>query len=247
MQARYIEFVLDQNTSYSENLGVTIYYKYDASSSIALEETKTIIPSNSEEIPAIIRNGVVTKMFVNQSDDNSYVIEKSILPLPGWRYVIGIRDISVYRHTYQPTSEIISKPYTAPGPISHVMLYASEIIPKELMAITSGDDTVIDTSKAYDFIKYYISIDGTNWYEVSPMQHEPISNSPFPPKIYEINSSANVEERSSMINKGYIEAPSDVTSIRVKIVFSNGGKTDYTPLLQDYTIKAILNNTPYIQ
>jgi hypothetical protein len=197
-----------------------------------MADQKIRIPST--DVPEEIINGELGKYPL---DKTQYVI-KDIDITDGWRYCIGIKDISTYSHKFADKSEMITKPFTTNKPIISVSLYSNEVIPEIFLQ---------DLTSANDWIQYFISIDDINWYKISPSHHQPITGSTdFPPKVYKINSKGAVEDKVENPLNGYIYTDNDVYSIRLKIILrrpTNISNADgYTPILEDYSLRVVMED-----
>jgi hypothetical protein len=160
-------------------------------------------------------------------------IEKKMAIFDGWRYMVGVRDVEIRNKTYELVSDIITKKLETSSPIKKIVLYSNEIIPDEFVSL--------GLTNRNSWIKYYISINDTDWHQISPMHHNQIGNLEIPPKIYEINSKDSPEEKIKSINKGYINSPSEVYAVRLKITLSRPeGMENLTPIIEDYALKCII-------
>lgn len=228
VSARYIEIVLKQTKPYDEYIGCTYYKEVNISNTGEVFER--LIPTQS--VPSYIVNGPIGKY---QLETNKLIV-KGIDIIDGWRYCIGVRGVDVYNKKFEKQSEIVTRKLETTMPIRKVVLYANEIIPDEYLAY--------GLEKRNDWLKYYISINDTDWYPIAPMHHNQVGDLKIPPKVYEINSLAPVEERITSLNKGYITSPIDVTSIRLKVVFSRPDElSGTTPILEEYGLKCIFGGT----
>lgn len=153
------------------------------------------------------------------------------------RFVIGVRDINIYSYKFVEVSEIVSKPFMSPKPVSKISLQVDETIPK----IFYEDPSRINTEN--DWIKYYISIDnGTSWNRISPISHRTTLSEDGKntlPEIININSDVPVSERSNPL--AYIDVGEAVYSVRFKAVLSRptdiSDAESYTPVLSKYALQ----------
>lgn len=160
-------------------------------------------------------------------------IEKKIGVFDGWRYLIGIRDIDIRNRKYTDTSEIVTKKFQTIKPIKKILLYSNEIIPEQFLEA--------GLEMRNDWIKYYISINDTDWYRISPMHHNQVGDLEISPKIYEINSRDSIEERINTINKGYILSTVPIDSVRLKIILTRPeGMDALTPIIEEYALKCVM-------
>lgn len=233
-KAKYVEFVLDQSESYKENIGHTYYEKTTTTKDATTgedKETKIRVPSYA--VPDNIIKALPGKYLITEKE----YITKGIDVFEGWRYAIGVRDISIMSYQFAPKSELISKKYTAKKPIKEVMLYANEKIPEAFLG---------DLSKANDWIQYYISIDDVNWYRISPAHHNPTTKGEVPPKIFEFNSTNIDLESSFQLYKGYITSEQPVMNVRLKAILERPtnipNAASFTPILEDYSLRLVFED-----
>jgi hypothetical protein len=152
------------------------------------------------------------------------------------RFAIGIRDINIYSYTFAQVSEIVSKPYLSPSPISKVALQVEEQVPT---AFYEGSDSTTEN----DWIKYYISVDnGTSWHRISPSSHKSTMSEDgvnYIPEVININSDVTGAERKNPL--AYVDTGAPVSSIRFKAVLSRpttiSNAESYTPVLSKYSLQ----------
>lgn len=217
-EVKFIEVVLDQEESYTEDLGHTYYEKGSRDS-----DSTAIVPL--KEVPSNIQRGY----FGRYNIQGGY-ITKGILPLEGERLCIGLRDISAYGYTFEEESEIVSTQFVSHEPITSISLLVNEQIP---------EDFLDDLNTRNEWIKYYVSIDDITWHRISPMHHRPFhSEEDFPPKLITINSPETDEKET--LNVLNIDTEKDCYTVRFKAVFSRPEGEEFemmTPVLQDYAIR----------
>ena len=220
-KARYVEIVLDQDQSYTEIIGQSVY----SVSRTDDVENRVYIPAPEELKEAEIGD------YIRSGSSGQVVYRKSMDITPdGWRYAIGLRDIHFMRYTYSRKSLFVSKPYKIDGEIDKVMLYANEVIPNEYQDIVE---------KMNDWIIYEISFDDLNWYRISPMHHEPV-NANFPPKIIEVNGDLLNSDMSFELHKQYIQTEEASNQVRLRITLLRPETVDYqhtTPIVNDIALK----------
>ena len=150
----------------------------------------------------------------------------------GWRHVIGIRDINLMSYLFEEKSSFISKRYEANGEISKVMLYANEKIPNSYMELIKENNS---------WIKYELSFDDTNWFEISPMHHEPVSNI-FPPKIIEVNGNEIDLASAFQVHKQLVKTEEKATGVRIRITLKRPIGENFnqtTPILEDFALRVV--------
>lgn len=221
-QARYIEIVIDQDQSYNEVIGQSVYY---VTSSLNNDNSRIYIPAPEElkESPP--------GEYARIGSSNDIIYHKEIdVSNEGWRYAIGIRDIHIMRYVYSPKALYVSKLHQVDSPINRISLYANEIIPEEYQSIVS---------KMNDWITYEVSFDDLNWYRISPMHHEPVAEN-FPPKIIQLNGNVLDKDMSFELHKSYIETNKDIKQFRYKITLHRPIEDSYkhtTPIVHDIAFK----------
>jgi hypothetical protein len=218
-KAKFIELILDQEESYDETLGTVVYMK-------GKDTTTNLVVIPEKDVPENIVSGPYGKYPVS----DGYII-KDVKPFDGYRFCIGIRDISVYGYKFGKKSEIVSKQYVSSNPITSVSLLANEIIPEEFLG---------DLTKANEWIQYYVSFDDVAWHRISPMHHSPYSDPNIPPKLITINQTGNDE----MLNVLNIESQKDIYTVKFKAIMSRPEDDRYqmsTPILSDYALRCTVS------
>lgn len=230
-KTRYIEVVLDQKESYTELLGHNTYKRIITDTSGAIISA-TRIPE--ADAPKDAANGVTGKYTVNNTES----VTKEIEVVNGWRYCIGVKDINIFSYEFSAKSELITKVFETPKAISRITLQVNEVIPESFTT---------DLHKLNSWITYEVSLNGHDFYPISPMSHEPISgvvnSTDFPPKIYEVNPINTLEFQQKDTYKGYIttSGTESASSIQMKITFNRPSEDNtLTPLLEDYNLKLYL-------
>ncbi len=232
--SRYVEFVFDQNESYSELVGHTYYEKVTTTVDPTSGQSKEItvrVPESS--VSESIAHGAIGKYVLNSTQ----FIRKGIETFKGQRFSIGLRDMNIMSYQFSEKSELITRKFTLDKPIKEVMLYTNEKIP---------DVFLQDLTKANDWIQYYISFDDVNWNAISPIHRSPVNGITFPPKIYELNST-NLDAQSSLqLYKGYVMTAQPPTSVRLKMVISRPtnifNASSFTPIVEDYALRLVFED-----
>lgn len=139
-----------------------------------------------------------------------------------YRYMIGLRDITMAMYTFGVESEYVSLPFEASTPFTSIELDVDADIPSRFDA-------------GSDWIEYFVSIDeGQNWNPIYPRN---IYRSQAITK-YLINSSTPKESRIDEV--GYLDSPTEVYSVQVRIVLRRPEGTPnaeyYTPILYGYEL-----------
>ncbi|MEX3713335.1 hypothetical protein ABFV99_13105 [Cytobacillus horneckiae] len=224
--AKYIEFVLEQPNSYKELLGQEAFYrrKIDATSWARIRR---------QEVPSHI----VDEKYGIHSVNSEYEIKKVLEAVMGWRYAIGIRDISIMSFEFSEASEYISKPFKVDDGIRKLLLHVNEKIPESYKE---------KVSESNDWIQYAVSFDDIEWHRISPQHHQPV-NDTFPPKILSINDNESNIENAFALHKQNILLKEVPTQVRLKIIIRRPSNNEEenkellytTPLVEDFAIKIL--------
>jgi hypothetical protein len=221
--AKYIEIVLDQPTSYKELLGQTAYYRRLFTSDQWVRIPRQDVPAN-----------IVDEKFGTYQVDSFTEIKKTLEPIEGWRYSIGVKDIGIMGFEYKQSSEYVSKPFRVEEGIQSLALYANEKIPASYL-------DKISTSN--DWIQYFVTFDNINWHRISPNHHQPVSDS-FPPKLISINHDiAQIDE--TILYKENVTMKTLPQEVRVKILLTHPEATNEnefnmtTPVVEDIALKIL--------
>ena len=219
-KTRFVEFVLDQEQAYPEIIGQEVYYKKFSGQTSPMQ-----IPAPEE------LQQREPGEYIRTVDGKNLTYLKTIETTnAGWRYAIGIRDIQVMQYAFEEKSYFVSKRYHTDEPIGKVVLYAKEIIPESYLDIVSQNN---------DWITYEISFDDTNWIRISPMHHEPLSDT-FAPKIVEVNGSEVDLAAAFQIHKTLVKTASPAHDIRLKVTLVrpiSEGFENTTPIVEDVALK----------
>lgn len=219
---QYIEIIIDQDESYPVKIGIPVYTRIIQKTSRGkTTETKTRI--RETEVPEEIRGAIAGKYKVSTTD----YIEKTIQEEDAWRYCIGIKDINIYKYAFVKQSELVSKLYKSDKAISSISLAVKEIIPESMIK---------NIRTRNDWVRYYISINDVEWYEISPLSHYKIGDTEIAPKVYNIN---RLQNTMININTGSIASQEDVKQIRLKAVLLRGDNESDTPIIEDYNLTII--------
>lgn len=135
------------------------------------------------------------------------------------RKAIGIRDISVTYETYANRAEIVSTPYIFDTPIETLML--------------SVDSTISNLFNNKIQSNYYISVNESQWIEISPVQL--FSNGIAEVLVFNKNIPTNYQIPGvAYIN--YPEIEKQIKNVRVKIEISKDRLTNVTPSIYSYQL-----------
>lgn len=219
-KARFIEFVIDQPQSHPEILGQAVY---------TMKTDNMTIPVQVPE-PEELKNQQAGE-YVRSVDGERVIYKKEIQATnQGWRYDIGIRDIKLLQYQFEGKSYFISKQYEIPRGIERLALYAKEIIPESYLDIVSKNN---------DWIQYEVSFDDIEWYRISPMHHEPLSDD-FPPKILEINTPAVDLTKAFQVHKALIKTNDAPKNLRFRVTMTRPSGEEFkntTPILEELALK----------
>lgn len=219
--AKFVEIIFNQKESYPEIIGQEVYHVRTSD-----QDYWTQVPKVKE------LENMVAGEYIRYINGQSFIYQKTIEVTEGWRYAISLRDINIMSYQFYENSSFISKRYSIDGDINKVMLYVNEKIPNSYL-------DRIDMNN--DWIIYEVSFDDINWYKISPMHHEPLSDN-FSPKILEINSNEIDLTSSFQIHKKLINTNKIENQIRLKITMSRPKDTLFkntTPIVEDYAIRIV--------
>ena len=242
-EVKFIEIMIEQSQSYQSQIGHT-YYKQSPLNTDEGTKSDNWLVIRSADVTQDIIDADPGRFSIPVGSD-SIIIEKGIEVLDGWRYSIGIKDIGIYKFTYQENSELTSIKYTTGDPIkklgkaiSKIYLESDELIPPEFQ-------DKVATRNSY--ITYFISFDDQEWIPISPIHRMPFAAEVLPSKLIEIdpirtsiNSAVNASKYS------YIST-SPIYGFRLKAVFKRPAGVDdndeikyFSPILEEYRVKVEL-------
>lgn len=150
----------------------------------------------------------------------------------GWRWVIGVRQISVNALTYGDYGSVATKAFVVPQGVRSVSLSVDEEIPEEFYQN--------DLRTRNQWIRYFISADGNHWHPISPLEHMPVEEAPFPPKVY--SGDPKLPPELGEGERGELEGDGDITKLYVKIELSRPPGERYatmTPVLHSFTLNVV--------
>jgi len=140
--------------------------------------------------------------------------------MDGWKYIIGVNDISLYGTSYKQSADIVSNNYVLPFEIRSVSLNVSQVVPRSY--------------PAGEWIKHYISIDnGRSWNRIIPSNY-PVSSSEYP-RVYLINA----EDTATSVLTQLITTADPVHTVRYKCVLTRPAEYPhnlYSPILYSYSL-----------
>lgn len=220
--ARYIEFVFDQPNAYKEMIGQDCFFKR--------KKEGEWIQIPKQQVPATY----IKEEYGITQIDGEEELKKEMRVVEGWRYALGIRDISIMKSEFAQQSEYISKAYEIEDGIQKITLFANEKVPSSYRQ---------KVSESNDFIKYFISFNDVDWYRISPDHHQPV-NDEFPPKIISVNTNKTDLSESIQLHKTNIVLKELPKQVRLKIVMkqptSENEDSVYkytTPFVEDFALK----------
>lgn len=144
------------------------------------------------------------------------------------RYAIAIAELGIFSSTYSDAGEVVSVPFSAPGPVRKISLVADVLIPRKFLEV--------DPLKHW--VEFSVSVDdGASWTRLAPSSLQPAANAKIPVLI-NINSQVPVPERSH--TQGYIDVDGEPRSCRCKIRLVRPSEQDfarYTPVVRSYRLR----------
>jgi len=167
---------------------------------------------------------VVEQSFTAQERVKNYrvPVQTAKERYPAKRWCIGLRDIEVYKETFNSQLEIISLPFSFDFPVESVMLDIDSNIDEEMLKNVS--------------ILGYISVDnGSNWIQISPIQ---LDFSGVPEVLFFNQSVLNEYRLSGGSYLSYPTIPKEVKNILVKIKIVKKNRINFTPSIYSYQLIA---------
>ena len=141
---------------------------------------------------------------------------------PAKRWCIGLRDIEVYKGTFNSQLEIVSLPFNFDFPVESAMLSIDSNIDEQMLKNVS--------------ISGYISVDnGSNWIEISPIQ---LDFAGIPEVLFFNQSVLNEYRLSGASYLSYPAVPKEVKNILVKIKIVKKSRINFTPSVYSYQLIA---------
>lgn len=184
----------------------------------------TIGPTLLDDGSTVNRITVIEQSFTAQERITKYSIplETAKERYPAKRWCIGLRDIEVYKETFNSQLEIVSLPFSFDFPVESVMLDINSNIDEEMLKNVS--------------ILGYISVDnGSNWIQISPIQ---LDFSGVPEVLFFNQSVLNEYRLSGGSYLSYPTIPKEVKNILVKIKIVKKNRINFTPSIYSYQLIA---------
>jgi hypothetical protein len=167
---------------------------------------------------------VVEQSFTAQEKIKTYkvAVQSAKERYPAKRWCIGLRDIEVYKETFNSQLEIVSLPFNFDFPVESVMLSIESNIDEAMLKNIS--------------LLGYISVDGGNNYiQISPIQ---LDFSGVPEVLFFNQSVLNEYRLSGASYLTYPAVPREVKSILVKIKITKKNRLNFTPTIYSYQLIA---------
>ena len=181
-------------------------------------------PTELEDGSTVDLISVVEQSFTAQEriKTHSVRVQSAKERYPAKRWCIGLRDIEVYKETFNSQLEIVSLPFNFDFPVESAMLSIDSNIDEAMLKNIS--------------LLGYISVDGgNNWIQISPIQLD-FSGVP---EILLFNQSVLSEYRLSGASYlTYPQVPREVKSILVKIKITKKNRLNFTPSIYSYQLIA---------
>ena len=181
-------------------------------------------PTLLEDESTIDSIDVVEQSFTAQERIKNYTVAVQTAKerYPAKRWCVGLRDIEVYKQTYNSQLEIVSLPFNFDFPVESAMLSIDSNIDEAMLKNIS--------------VLGYISVDGgNNWIEISPIQ---LDFSGVPEILLFNQSVLNEYRLSGASYLTYPQVPREVKSILVKIKITKKNKLNFTPSIYSYQLIA---------
>ena len=188
-------------------------YMADLATPTTLDDGSTI-----EAIEVILK----TLPSIEKIKNYRVPLESQYERYPAKRWAVGIRDIEVYKETFNNELEIVSLPFLFDFPVESVML--------------SIDSNIDDTMLKNVSILGYVSADnGSNWIQISPIQ---LDFSGVPEILFFNQSVLNEYRLSGASYLSYPSVPKEVKNLLVKIKVIKKSKQNFTPSIYSYQLIA---------
>lgn len=150
-------------------------------------------------------------------------VQGALEAVTGYRYAIGLRDLTLSSYRFAEESVYISQPFETRDPIYRITLDAVDEIPEQF-----GEG---------NWIEYFISIDqGQTWHPIAPVG----TLTPGVKTEYLIGTNTPAEGRLPHI--GYLEPAEPARQVRLKIVLRRPPNTQlpdsdyFTPVVYEYRL-----------
>lgn len=206
--ARYVRVSIEQPHGVASNIGHLAYFKEGTDQRVEGPHPPLTNPTKYYDPTKMKGSGIV--------QEREY--------FSGKRWVIGLRDITVYQIHYVQKSVSVTNRIYAGKPIDRVMIDADIYIPK-------------DFNNTDNWVKFYISPDdGANWYQISRVTDDYLGI----PEVIAFNDPVPEAFRETGVQ--YIKTTNQVTNLRVKVELSRPPslKTS-TPFVRSFELKVRVN------
>jgi hypothetical protein len=259
----YVILEFTQSASYEVNIGHNYFTKVNTLNATAFEEISDSVYSRVDgPMPSVELLGMKydpkTKQCEqpkNYGDDNETFIDtayikKELFSIPadsekvkadnemlkGYRYSIGIKNISIANYSFESYSEYLSVPFTTEDIITSITLEADEMIPLEW---NTSLDPKTQSNLVDSWIKYWIKVgDDNKWRQIFP-KHRAFKGY----CTYRVNNGGI----DRYINKDYVQNAigtinmlQDAQSVQLKIELSKPETDTYrTPIVFQYKLKIL--------
>ena len=181
-------------------------------------------PTELEDGSIVNLISVVEQSFTAQEKIKNYrvAVQTAKERYPAKRWCIGLRDIEVYKETFNSQLEIVSLPFNFDFPVESVMLSIDSNIDEAMLKNIS--------------VLGYVSVDGgNNWIQISPIQ---LDFSGVPEILLFNQSVLNEYRLSGASYLTYPQVPREVKSILVKIKITKKNRLNFTPSIYSYQLIA---------
>jgi hypothetical protein len=181
-------------------------------------------PTKLEDESTVDLISVVEQSFTAQEKTKNYrvAVQSAKERYPAKRWCIGLRDIEVYKETFNSQLEIVSLPFNFDFPVESAMLSIDSNIDEAMLKNIS--------------LLGYISVDGgNNWIQISPIQ---LDFSGIPEVLFFNQSVLNEYRLSGASYLTYPAVPREVKNILVKIKITKKNRLNFTPSIYSYQLIA---------
>jgi hypothetical protein len=227
---RYVKIEIEQIQAFVSKIG-HLYYETTPTTQTTEDDNATpntvVIPGERIEGPIPILSRVSrsytsfsTNAAVVTDGNNGYVQKREYFD--GYRWAIGVRDISVESVRYKNASTIISAPFRVDGIVDRVALEADYDVPSSF-------------NTDQEWVKFYVSPNnGIDWYRISNIQNDKNDI----PEIISFNDP--IPEEFHEPGVAYYSTNDTVDTLLVRIDIERpADKNSSTPVIRNYKLKAL--------
>lgn len=191
------------------------------------KKNKSIIYPSTAETETFLDDAYVkSQLFYNTISPSGALIKREVINAN--RYSIGISAVDIRYRKYVESGTYISKTFTTSNIIKQIIFNAEDYIPASYSEYINKANGIDDIN---DFIKYYISFDSGNEWNIIYPRHKALNG----PCTIIVNSDCAVLNRNP--NTTYVDMMTSPSSFMIKIELSRPDEiTDETPIVYNYNL-----------